>query len=145
MRHCAWDWRHEHPLLKGNLVIAQFTPTNISKCARTFGKMDLKSSKSRMRVLFTSIKCKFFQKVAFNTSRTLFLGWLFPNVTFGLKKLKQTGTKILHAFNVNTQKKKKSYICPHRVVVSLIINFLHASNFDQNSCVCFKITYLCLC
>ena len=66
--------RTSSDLLKGNLVIAQLTPTDISKRTQTFGKMDLKSSKFGMRVLFTSIKRIFFQKVAFYTSQTLFLG-----------------------------------------------------------------------
>ena len=57
---------------------------DISKHARTFGKMDLKSSKSRMRVLFTSIKHNFFQKLHFILTKrtfglaffkTWFLGW----------------------------------------------------------------------
>ena len=61
-------------LLKGNLVIAQFTPTDISKRAQTFGKIDLKSSKFGMCILFTSIKCNFFQKVVFYTNQMLFLG-----------------------------------------------------------------------
>ena len=61
-------------LLKGNLVIAQFTPTDISKRAQTFGKIDLKSSKFGMCILFTSIKRNFFQKVAFYTNQMLFLG-----------------------------------------------------------------------
>ena len=65
--------RTSFDLLKGDLVIAQLTPTDISKCARTFGKMDLKSSKFGMCVLFTSIKRIFFQKVVFFTSQTLFL------------------------------------------------------------------------
>ena len=82
--------------MKGNLVIAQLTPTDISKCAWTFGKMDLKTSFQGLRVLFTSIKCNFFQKVAFYTGQTDSLGWLFQNVTFGLKKLKQTGINLGH-------------------------------------------------
>ena len=65
--------RTSSDLLKGNLVIAQLTPTDISKRTQTFGKMDLKSSKFGMRVLFTSIKRIFFQKVVFYTSQTLFL------------------------------------------------------------------------
>ena len=74
--------RTSFDLLKGDLVIAQLTPTDISKCARTFGKMDLKSSKFGMCVLFTSIKRNFFQKVAFYTNQTLFLGWLFSKYDF---------------------------------------------------------------
>jgi len=74
--------------MKGNLVIAQLTPTDISKRARTFGNMDLKSSFHSLRVLFTSIKCNFFQKVAFYTNQTDFLDWFFQNVLFELKKLK---------------------------------------------------------
>ena len=81
---CVRLWRHKHPLLKANLVIAQLTPMDISKRAWTFGKMDLKSSKSRMRVLFTSIKHNFFQKLNFILTKwtfglaffkTWFLGW----------------------------------------------------------------------
>ena len=74
--------RTSFDLLKGDLVISQLTPTDISKCARTFGKMDLKSSKFGMCVLFTSIKRNFFQKVAFYISQMLFLGRFFSKCDF---------------------------------------------------------------
>ena len=79
------------PLLKGNLVIAQLTPTDISKRAQTFGKMDLKSSKFGMRILLTSIKRNFFQKLRFILTKRYFWAGFFQNMTFGLKKLKQNG------------------------------------------------------
>ena len=81
----------EDPLLKGNLVITQLTQ-QIYQNAQTFGKMDLKSSKMDLLVLFTSIKRNFFQKVAFYTNQTDFWAGFFQNATFGLKKLKQTNT-----------------------------------------------------
>ena len=83
--------RTSSDLLKGDLVIAQLTPTDISKCAWTFGKMDLKSSKFGMRILFTSIKRNFFQKLRFILTKRYFWAGFFQNMTFGLKKLKQNG------------------------------------------------------
>ena len=81
----------EDPLLKGNLVITQLTQ-QIYQHAQTFGKMDLKSSKMDLLVLFTSIKRNFFQKVAFYTNQIDFWACFSQNATFELKKLKQTGT-----------------------------------------------------
>ena len=76
----------EDPLLKGNLVIAQLTQ-QIYQNTQTFGKMDLKSSKMDLLVLFTSIKRNFFQKVAFYTNQTDFLGWLFSKRNFWVEKV----------------------------------------------------------
>ena len=73
--------------MKGNLVIAQLTPTNISKCAWTFGKMDLKTSFQGLRVLFISIKRNFFQKVAFYTNQTHLNCWFFSKRDFWAKKV----------------------------------------------------------
>ena len=56
--------------------------------------MDQKSSKMDLRVLFTSIKRNFFQKVAFYTNQTDFWVGFFQNATFGLKMLKQMGTNL---------------------------------------------------
>ena len=64
---------------------------SLSKCPWTFGKMDLKSSKFEMCVLFKSIKRNFFQKVAFSTNQTLFLGWLFSKRDFWTEKVETNG------------------------------------------------------
>ena len=74
--------RTSSDLLKDNLVIVQLTPMDISKRTRTFGKMDLKSSKFGMCVLFIIIKRNFFQKVAFYISQMLFLGRFFSKCDF---------------------------------------------------------------
>ena len=81
--------------MKGNLVIAQLTPTNISKRAWTFGKMDLKTSFQGLGVLFTSIKHNFFQKVAFYTNQTHLKGWLFSKRDFWVEKVETNGHQLL--------------------------------------------------
>ena len=53
--------------------------------------MDLNSSFHTLRVLFTSIKCNFFQKVAFYTNQTDFLGWLFSKGAFWPEKVETNG------------------------------------------------------
>ena len=91
MRNKCEYWGHKHDLLKGNFVIAQDHPTDIWQSAQTFGKMDLKSSFHSLRVLFTSIKRNFFQKVAFYTNQTNFLGWLFSKRVFWAEKVETNG------------------------------------------------------
>ena len=69
----------------------------------------LKSSKFGMRVLFTSIKCNFFQKiafytnfqkVAFYTNQTLFLGWLFSRHDFWTEKVETNGHLVWQQMHV---------------------------------------------
>ena len=78
------------------MVIAQLTPIDISKRLWTFGKMDLKSSKFGMCILFTRIKCNFFQKVAFYTGQMDFLGWLFSKLDFWAEKVETNGHLVSH-------------------------------------------------
>ena len=77
--------------MKGNLVIAQLIPLDILKRAWTFGQMDLKTSFQGLRVLFTSIKCNFFQKVAFYTNQMHLKGWFFSKRDFWAEKVETTG------------------------------------------------------
>ena len=68
------------------------------KTPRAFGKMDLKSSFQGLRVLFTCIKCNFFQKVAFYTNQMDFLGWLFSKRAFWAEKV-ETDEKVAFCTN----------------------------------------------
>ena len=82
---------------EGQFGNCKLTHNRYIKCPRTFNKMNHQSSKYQARVLFSNIKRNFFQKVAFYTNQTLFLGWLFwkrnfwvskPNTIFELTFLK---------------------------------------------------------
>ena len=49
-----------------------------------------------LRVLFTSIKCNFFQKVGFYTKLTHLKGWFFSKRDFWIEKVETNGHLLLN-------------------------------------------------
>ena len=92
--------RWELMIYKGNLVIFGRAQRINLKTRMSFLFMDLQSSINSNARFFTNLKRNFFQKVAFITYQTLFLGWLFWKRAFWASNTETNGhlkilTKIL--------------------------------------------------